>query len=54
MEWQNSVLVIVCTRLGMKKVETEYLQAIRTIFKCKQNVGIIGGRPGEAYYLIGL
>lgn len=53
-EWLNSVMVIVCCRLGMTKVEPEYLEVIRSFFACKVNVGILGGRPGEAYYLIGL
>jgi hypothetical protein len=47
-------MVIVCCRLGMTKVEPEYLEVIRSFFACKVNVGILGGRPGEAYYLIGL
>jgi cysteine protease ATG4 len=38
----------------MKKVEPEYLEVIRKFFACKVNVGILGGRPQEAYYLIGL
>jgi len=38
----------------MHKVEPEYLEVIRFFFACKINVGILGGRPGEAYYLIGL
>lgn len=52
--WRNTVLVIVCCRLGMTKVEPEFLDVIRYFFACKVNVGILGGRPGEAYYLIGL
>jgi len=39
--------------LGRTRVEDEYLDMIRTFFSCKINVGILGGRPGEAYYLIG-
>ena len=38
----------------MKKVQPEFLEVIRTFFCCKLNVGIMGGRPGEAFYLIGL
>jgi hypothetical protein len=32
----------------------EYLPVVREFFNCKLNAGILGGRPGEAYYLIGL
>lgn len=52
--WDNSVLVICTVRLGMKGVEPEYLGVIRDFFHSKLNVGILGGRPGEAYFLIGL
>jgi hypothetical protein len=38
----------------MKTVQQEYLEVIRMFFGLKFNVGILGGRPGEAYYLIGL
>jgi hypothetical protein len=38
----------------MKTVSPEYLEVIRMFFSLKINVGILGGRPGEAYYLIGL
>ena len=52
--WLNTVLVIVCCRLGMKQVQPEYLDIIRRFFSHITNVGILGGRPGEAYYLVGL
>lgn len=52
--WTNIVLVICCVRLGMHKVQPEYLEVIRTFFMCKLNAGVLGGRPGEAFYLIGL
>ena len=53
-KWQNAVLVTICVRLGMKAVQAEYLEVIRMFFSLKINVGILGGRPGEAYYLVGL
>lgn len=40
--------------LGTKNVEPVYLDVIRMFFDLKINAGILGGRPGEAYYLIGL
>lgn len=53
-KWQNTVLVICCVRLGMKSVEREYIDVLRSFFHCTLNVGILGGRPGEAYYLVGI
>jgi len=52
--WRNSVLVVVCLRLGMEKVQAEFLNLIRSFFMQNLNVGILGGRPGEAYYLVGI
>lgn len=48
------MLVIICVRLGLKKVEASYLEMIRMFYLLSINVGILGGRPGEAYYLIGM
>lgn len=53
-KWHNTVLVIICVRLGLKKVEATYLEMIRMFYQLSINVGILGGRPGEAYYLIGM
>lgn len=38
----------------MKQVQPEYLDVIRSFFHSQTNVGVLGGRPGEAYYLVGL
>jgi len=38
----------------MNKVQVEFLNLIRTFFMQGLNVGILGGRPNEAYYLVGI
>ena len=53
-KWTNAVLVIVCARLGLKQVEPEYLQLLQAFFACSLNMGLLGGKPGEAYYLVGI
>ena len=53
-DWQNGVLVLVSVRLGLKKVPHEYFPAVRAFFMQYLNVGIIGGRPREAFYLVGM
>ena len=53
-DWRNGVLVLIPTRLGMKSVDKNYYGALVEFFQCPLNVGIIGGRPKEAYYLVGL
>lgn len=46
--------MLVSTRLGLKKVQKEYFNAVRYFFSHPFNVGIIGGRPKEAFYFVGL
>jgi cysteine protease ATG4 len=53
-EWRNGVLVLISTRLGLKKVGTEYFLPVKYFFNQKLNCGIIGGRPKEAYYMVGM
>lgn len=53
-EWRNGVLVIVPTRLGLHKVNKEYFQPIKSIFQNPLNVGIIGGKPSQALYFVGV
>ena len=53
-DWRNGVLVLISTRLGLKKVGTEYFGPVKSFFMQKLNCGIIGGRPKEAYYLVGM
>jgi len=48
------VLVLISNRLGLKKVSNEYLEAVRAFSTFKLNCGIIGGRPKEAFYLVGM
>jgi hypothetical protein len=53
-DWHNSVIVLVSVRLGLKKVQKEYFNAVYSFFNQSFNAGIIGGRPKEAYYLVGI
>ena len=51
--WTNSVLILVSNRLGLNKLQNEYFNAIKMFFHVRFNCGIIGGRPKEAFYLVG-
>lgn len=53
-DWQNGVLVLVSNRLCLNKMQDEFYQPIRSFFQCSHNCGIIGGRPKEAFYLVGV
>ena len=53
-DWRNGVLVLISVRLGLNKVQAEYFESVMHYFRSQLNVGIIGGRPKEAYYLLGM
>ena len=48
------MLVLVSNRLGLKKMQNEYMEAVRSFCHSNLNCGIIGGRPKEAFYLVGM
>ena len=52
--WRNGVLILVSNRLGLKKVTMDYFGPVRQFFLSNLNCGIIGGRPSESYYLVGV
>lgn len=51
-QWLPGVLFIQL-RLGLTKINPLYFDALRHTFKFKNSLGIIGGRPNHALYLIG-
>lgn len=51
-QWLPGVLFIQL-RLGLTKMNPLYFNALRKTFKFKNSLGIIGGRPNHALYLIG-
>ena len=51
--WSNQVLVVINTRLGIHGVSKEYFRAIKNYMKCSTFAGLVGGKPGAAYYFVG-
>lgn len=51
-EWTPGILFIQL-RLGLNKINSLYFAALRKTFQLKNSLGIIGGRPNHALYLIG-
>ncbi|KAI6653290.1 Cysteine protease ATG4A-like [Oopsacas minuta] len=49
----HPLLLLIPLRLGQDKFNLEYARPLMTCFKLPQSVGIIGGRPKHALYLIG-
>lgn len=46
--------MLISCRLGLKKMQDEYFGAVKAFFMSSFNCGIIGGRPKEAFYLVGI
>lgn len=47
-------LLVILVRIGYQKPEPELLQAVINIVLSEPRfVGILGGRPGKAHYIIG-
>lgn len=52
-EWPAALLVIVPLRLGLDRVNPEYIEEIKCVLRNEHTVGIIGGRPNHAIYFAG-
>ncbi|XP_022243878.1 cysteine protease ATG4B-like isoform X3 [Limulus polyphemus] len=48
------LLLFIPLRLGLTEVNRMYIRSLKTTFKLKQSIGIIGGRPNHALYFIGI
>ena len=50
----NSVFVGIPLRLGIDKIQKEYLDSLMRVFTFKENVGIAGGQDHRSLYFVGL
>jgi len=50
----NSVLLGVPLRLGINKIQKEYLECLMRVFTFQENVGIAGGQDNRSLYFTGL
>ena len=51
--WSVSLLLIVPVRLGLDRLNVEYVPSLLKCLEMPQSVGIIGGRPNHAIYFFG-
>lgn len=51
---QKPTIVLIPVRLGMDKINQDYVLSLLSVFKFKQNIGIIGGSGKSSYYIIGV
>jgi cysteine protease ATG4 len=48
----RSVLILVPLRLGSHDVNEDYLPQVQSVFSIPQCMGMLGGRPGSAFYYV--
>jgi cysteine protease ATG4 len=53
MNWSTSVLILVPLRLGLNELDLVYEDYLKEALKLPQTVGIIGGSPRHAVYIVG-
>ncbi|XP_016398287.1 cysteine protease ATG4C-like [Sinocyclocheilus rhinocerous] len=49
----RAVIILIPVRLGGEKINPEYLSFVKSILSLEDCIGIIGGKPKQAYYFVG-
>ncbi|XP_051562125.1 cysteine protease ATG4C-like isoform X1 [Myxocyprinus asiaticus] len=49
----RAVIILIPVRLGGEKINTEYFSFVKSILSLEYCIGIIGGKPKQAYYFVG-
>ncbi|OMJ73849.1 hypothetical protein SteCoe_27364 [Stentor coeruleus] len=52
-EWKNGVLIFFPLMLGHKKLEGKFYDVLKLFLSLGPSVGIVGGRPRSALYIVG-
>ncbi|XP_041050643.1 cysteine protease ATG4A isoform X1 [Carcharodon carcharias] len=51
-DWKP-LLLIIPLRMGINHINPVYIHALKECFKMPQSLGVLGGKPNNAYYFIG-
>jgi hypothetical protein len=51
--WHTSVFMLMPLRLGLDKLNPEYLEPLVRALRIKQCVGMIGGKPAHSLFFVG-
>ncbi|XP_051568445.1 cysteine protease ATG4C-like [Myxocyprinus asiaticus] len=49
----RAVIILIPVRLGGEKINLEYFSFVKSILSLEYCIGIIGGKPKQAYYFVG-
>lgn len=52
LEWKP-LLLMVPLRLGLSDINPIYINGLKICFESRQSIGVIGGKPNQALYLVG-
>ncbi len=53
-KFEKAGLIFVTVRLGLRNIESNYLNNFVKLFNIRNNLGIIGGKTNKAFYFIGI
>ena len=51
--WENSLLLMVCLRIGSITPNEDYFPMVKYLLESPYSVGILGGKPRRALYFVG-
>jgi len=52
-KWNNSVTITVLAKIGLEEPNPEYWPFLQDLLSYPEFIGMIGGRPGFAYFIVG-
>lgn len=52
-KWKNGILILIPLMLGVKKIDESYYETFKVLLKSPNSVGVIGGKPRSALYIVG-
>jgi len=53
MKWKKSLVIYLLAKIGLDKPNPEYMPFMKELLSYPESIGMIGGRPGLAYYIVG-
>uniref|UniRef100_A0AC35FJQ7 Cysteine protease n=1 Tax=Panagrolaimus sp. PS1159 TaxID=55785 RepID=A0AC35FJQ7_9BILA len=51
--WTKAIILVVCLRLGTKKINDCYKHHIKSVLSMESSVGLVGGKPKHSVYFVG-
>jgi len=52
-KWEGALLISILAKIGLEKPTQEYLPFLKEVLSYPECVGVIAGKPGFAYYVVG-